>query len=79
MHGEYKVPDGKLVKVDAAVTDGRLTDVRVSGDFFLEPDEALEQLNRSLTGAGAEEELSQLVARMRAELQPYLDAEPCVA
>ncbi len=68
MHGEYKVPDGKLVKVDAAVTDGRLTDVRVSGDFFLEPDETLEQLNRSLTGAGADEELSQLVARMRAEL-----------
>ncbi|MHA6803984.1 lipoate--protein ligase family protein [Salinifilum ghardaiensis] len=68
MHGEYKVPDGKLVKVDAAVVDGRLSEVRVSGDFFLEPDDALEQLNRSLTGASSDAELGELVERMRSGL-----------
>ena len=45
LHGEYKVHGGKLVVVDCCVTDGLLRDVRVSGDFFLDPDEALEELN----------------------------------
>ena len=50
MHGEYKVPGGKLVVADVEVRDGRLADVRISGDFFLEPPEALEAINRGLTG-----------------------------
>ena len=41
MHGEYKTPGGKLVRVDFDVRDGGLRDVVVSGDFFLYPDEAL--------------------------------------
>ena len=38
MHGEYKVPGGKLVVVDFTVVDGRFSGVQISGDFFLEPD-----------------------------------------
>ena len=48
MHGEYKVPGGKLVVADLEVRDGRLADVRISGDFFLEPPEALEAINNGL-------------------------------
>jgi len=54
MHGEYKVPGGKLVVADLEVRDGRLADVRISGDFFLEPPEALEAINRGLTGMPAD-------------------------
>ncbi|UNX53902.1 lipoate--protein ligase family protein [Georgenia sp. TF02-10] len=50
MHGEYKVPGGKLVAVDLEVKDGRLAGVRVSGDFFLEPDSALEDIDAALDG-----------------------------
>ena len=50
LHGEYKVPGGKLVVVDLDVVDDRLAGVSVSGDFFLEPDEALPEINRALTG-----------------------------
>ncbi|WP_028048882.1 lipoate--protein ligase family protein [Cellulomonas sp. URHD0024] len=50
MHGEYKVAGGKLVAVDLDVVDGLLRDVSVSGDFFLDPDEALEVLSASLDG-----------------------------
>ncbi len=50
MHGEYKVPGGKLVVVDVDVVDGRLAHARVSGDFFLEPDTALEDINAALDG-----------------------------
>ncbi|MEE6288951.1 biotin/lipoate A/B protein ligase family protein [Georgenia sp. MJ173] len=59
MRGEFKVPGGKLVAVDLDVGDGRLRDVSVSGDFFLEPDSALGAINRAIEGqpdtAGAEE------------------------
>jgi lipoate---protein ligase len=50
VHGEFKVPGGKLVVVDLSVTEGLLADVRLSGDFFLEPDEALPAINSALTG-----------------------------
>jgi lipoate-protein ligase A len=54
VHGEFKVPGGKLVvvdlDVDRAVEPAVLTDVGVSGDFFLEPDEALGVIDRALTG-----------------------------
>lgn len=70
MHGEFKVPSGKLVVVDVEVDDGRLSDVRVAGDFFLEPDEALIAINRSLEGAPAESSALELAARVRGALPP---------
>lgn len=65
MHGEYKVPGGKLVVVDYRVEDGRLRDVRVSGDFFLEPPEALPELDRALEGADAETPAETLASRLQ--------------
>lgn len=50
MHGEYKMPGGKLVVIDLEVRDGRLAHVQLSGDFFLEPDSALATINRTLEG-----------------------------
>lgn len=44
MHGEYKVPGGKMVVVDFDIAEGRLANVMLSGDFFLYPEEALEQI-----------------------------------
>lgn len=70
MHGEYKVPGGKLVVVDLDVREGVLRDVRVSGDFFLEPDEALTAVDRALEGAPAELDAAGLAARIDAALPP---------
>ncbi|MEM9631490.1 MAG: biotin/lipoate A/B protein ligase family protein [Pseudomonadota bacterium] len=50
MHGEYKVPGGKLVVADVETTENRITDVQISGDFFLEPEEALGLICEALTG-----------------------------
>ncbi|MBK0421875.1 lipoate--protein ligase family protein [Leucobacter sp. CSA2] len=50
MHGEYKVPGGKLVVVDFTLVDDRIRDFRLSGDFFLEPDDALECINEAVEG-----------------------------
>ena len=53
MHGEYRPPGGKLVAADVEVAGGRLARVRVSGDFFPEPDDALDRVNAALTGIPA--------------------------
>ncbi len=53
-HGEYKVVGGKLVVVDLLVADGRIAVASLNGDFFLEPDEALADLNEALVGLPAD-------------------------
>lgn len=53
MRGEFKVPGEKLVAVDLEVEDDHLTEVHVSGDFFLDPDEALAIIDRALVGQPA--------------------------
>lgn len=67
-HGEYKIPGGKLVQVDLHVRDGRLADVQVSGDFFLEPAEAIDGVNAALEGVSADTEAAALSARVNAAL-----------
>lgn len=66
MHGEYKIPGGKLVVVDVEAEGGVLRHVRVAGDFFLEPDEALDAVNRALEGAPADTDAAGLAARIDA-------------
>ncbi|MCX2728481.1 biotin--protein ligase [Thermomicrobium sp. 4228-Ro] len=73
LHGEYKTPGGKLVQVDFELVDNRLANVRVTGDFFLEPPEALDAITRALEGAPAhapEGELAARIAQALAALAP---------
>jgi lipoate---protein ligase len=65
MHGEYKTPSGKLVVVDCSVRAGRLADVEVSGDFFLEPPEALGDITAALEGLDAGLGADAIAARLR--------------
>jgi lipoate-protein ligase A len=62
LRGEYKVPGGKLVAADVRDVEEHLADVRVSGDFFLDPDEALDVINDSLTGLSSHARVSELAA-----------------
>lgn len=68
MHGEYKVPGGKLVVVDLEVIDGRLAHFRLSGDFFLEPDSALEAINGAVNGLPADSDSARLAAAIKGAL-----------
>lgn len=47
---EYKVPGGKLLVADTEVKDGVLTVVKVMGDFFMHPEEAINDLEEALRG-----------------------------
>lgn len=62
--GERKVPGGKLVRVDGSVVDGKLVDVVVSGDFFLEPDEALDDIRGALEGISTDVTFEAVTARV---------------
>jgi len=50
VHAEYKVPGGKLVVVDLELEHQSIVSCRLAGDFFLEPDDALELINAAIVG-----------------------------
>ena len=68
MRGEYKVRGGKLVAADVEVVDDRLANVRISGDFFLEPDTALEDIDGALNGLPATASVAELAAAIDSAL-----------
>jgi lipoate-protein ligase A len=72
-HGEYKIPGGKLVKVDFDIQNNRLTNVVLSGDFFVYPDEAYELLRASLEGMPASLSPQEMTERVRNSLAPSVD------
>ncbi|MDN5865108.1 MAG: biotin--protein ligase [Gammaproteobacteria bacterium] len=68
MHGEYKMPGGKLIVADLVVRDGRLAGVSISGDFFLEPDTALGIIDRALEGLPASADKEKMTAALNEAL-----------
>ena len=64
VHGEYKVPGGKLVVIDGELEGERLRRTVLSGDFFLEPDEALGALTDALQDLPVDIALDELTARL---------------
>lgn len=70
MHAEYKVPGGKLVVVDLEADSQRITSCRLAGDFFLEPDEALEDMNRAVEGLSVSQSAEAIGEAVRQALRP---------
>jgi len=68
MHGEYKVPGGKLVVVDLEVRDGVIVDFRLAGDFFLEPDDALVAIDDAVNGLPADADAQHIASAIRRAL-----------
>jgi len=68
MHGEFKVPGGKLVVVDLDVEEGRIANFHLAGDFFLEPDTALFGINDAVNGLPATAEATVIADAVRKSL-----------
>lgn len=68
MKGEYKVVGGKLVVANIEVDKHHISSASISGDFFLEPDSALEQINQALIGQPVSASVSQLSHAINAAL-----------
>ncbi len=55
------VPDGKLLEVTVSYDD-RITDLRLTGDFFLEPPESRAELEAAVEGHPVDVSRERLVA-----------------
>jgi hypothetical protein len=49
-HSIYKVPQGKLLKISLEYDEKKnvITDIRITGDFFAYPEEAIECMEKKL-------------------------------
>jgi len=48
LHANYKVPNGKLLKVKLDVTSDQIKEVKILGDFFLHPEETILAIEEAL-------------------------------
>ena len=48
-YAEFKAPKG-VIKVELELEDGVISHISLSGDFFMYPEDALEELERALIG-----------------------------
>jgi len=46
----YKVEGGKLIKVQLLERDGKIHEIKITGDFFLHPEDLIEDLEKALIG-----------------------------
>lgn len=44
----YKIPEGKLVKIELETADDKIKKIKITGDFFLYPEEIISKLEKSL-------------------------------
>jgi hypothetical protein len=64
LSADYKAPGGKMVRVRLTEKDGRIETLKISGDFFLIPEESLPKLEKMLEDTRLDEkELKLLVDR----------------
>jgi len=58
LSADYKVPGGKLLRVqltlDTSQAPPTIADLRIHGDFFMHPEEAIEELEACLVGLPCE-------------------------
>jgi len=59
---EYKVEGGKLIKVQLTLEDKKIKRIKITGDFFLHPEDVIEDIEQSLEGCILDEhELNSLI------------------
>jgi lipoate---protein ligase len=64
LSADYKAPGGKLLRVRLRTADGRIESAKISGDFFLIPEDSLSKLEMMLEDVPLkEQELKLLVDR----------------
>jgi lipoate-protein ligase A len=56
---EIKVPGGKLIRVDCAVVNGIVASIIITGDFFLHPEDGIQELEKEIMMLRAEPEILQ--------------------
>jgi len=66
---EYKVAGGKLLRVQLSEKDGRIRQVKITGDFFLHPETFIESMEEDLAGQPLDEKKIATFLRSSLELR----------
>jgi len=64
MRAKMKVPGGKVVEVTVDVLDGIITELKITGDFFVHPEEGIEDLEECLLNQSVKENDMALLNRI---------------
>lgn len=67
-HVDYKVPGGKLIRMDVEIEKGVIRSIKITGDFFIHPEDSIEAIEGFLTGKEVSEELAK-------KLEDFLEAK----
>ena len=62
---DYKVRGGKLLRIEVAIEKGIITKLKLTGDFFIHPEEGITLIEQALQGVQKEEveqELKRIIA-----------------
>jgi len=52
----YKVEGGKLIKIQLRERGDKIQEIKITGDFFLHPEELIEELEKALVGKPLKEQ-----------------------
>ncbi len=63
----YKVPNGKLLKIFLEEAEGKIVTLKITGDFFVYPEESIEELEKALLGVMRDE------ASLKAAIATFLE------
>jgi len=66
---EEKIPGGKLVAVEVWASGGVVSRVKITGDFFLHPEESIALAEASLAGLPIPADERDVTARLRTALE----------
>jgi hypothetical protein len=74
---ELKIPGGKLIRVKFSKRDDKISNIMISGDFFLHPEDEIEELERRLTGTKIDlKALQDVIGNFFSEDSTLLGAKP---
>lgn len=54
---QLKVEGGKLIKVQLEIEDKKIKKVKITGDFFLHPEELIDDMEKAVAGAMLDEKV----------------------
>ena len=57
----YKVPDGKLVRVALEIEGDKISSLKITGDFFMHPEDGIEAIEKALIGKKVGENLAKAI------------------
>ncbi len=63
-HASRKVKEGKIIKVEVEF-DGFIRKIRITGDFFLHPEDILENIEKSMIGLKKDASMEAIASKIR--------------